>query len=105
MKILLLSLFMIKNTFFSKMNIHGNKSETMITGNIKVLHKNTNLGNDERNNTYFADEICDVSKIARNMDILDRMNKLKNGNVDTMNIDTMNIKAGNIRAKLLSDFE
>lgn len=91
--LLSLSLFMMKNTFFSK------------TGNVKVLHENTNLGNDERNNTYFADDACDVSKIARNMDILERMNKLKNGNVDAMNMDAMNIKAGNIRAKLLSDWQ
>jgi hypothetical protein len=105
---LLLSLFMIKNilynniSFITKINSNSNK----LLHNLDY-HKNTNLGNDERNEIYFTNDTCEIAKIARNMDILDRINKLKkihNIHYEIENIKKINIKPGNIKSGLLSDW-
>ena len=115
---LLLSLFIIKKIlynnmiFITKINNNSNKIEILETSHIKLLHnldfhKNTNLGNDERNEKYFTNDICEIAEIARNMDILDKINKLKkihNIHYEIENMKKINIKPGNIKSGLVSDW-
>jgi|688.fasta_scaffold473073_1 hypothetical protein len=86
---LLLSLFMIKNILYNN----------IITKINNDSNKNSNLGNDERNEKYFTNDTCEIAKIARNMDILDRIDKLKNiHNIhyEIENMRKIDIKPGNI---------
>lgn len=105
MKLLLsLSLFMIKNmshndiSFITKINSNGDKLSHDLEH-----HENANLGNDERNEKYFTNDAHEMAKIARNIDILDKMNKLKkihDVHHEMENMKKINIKPGNMKSGL-----
>lgn len=116
----LLSLFITMNmlyndTFTKKHNTNNN--EDIVTCNkfdaiireYNNKNKNMNLGNDERDESYFTDNTYDVSRISIYIDILDEMNKLKN--IENIHSEIENIKnkntkimAGNIKSGLSCDW-